>query len=321
MTHPFWVSEADATFSDQSEPDPLDAEILLLGFRQTGVVSGCDVTQSSGSEMEIDVASGEVLIAGASTTVSAQPDRTIATADGTNPRFDLVTINSSGTVVVTTGTPAVQPQSPDMPDATSVPLAYVYVPASDTTITDNQIHNKRVLLVASSGVSTYFSWNDPDDGSSTSSSAFPWKGAGLNPQIEVLLHGMVFCGSTTQGGDYQGAVITVDGSNDILTIDKTSTYTVLTGDAQLTNATILHMFASPITLLAGTDYWLMVGRTDQSDTFALPVQYPSGDHNYPFSAMPPISSKRVAKANPAIGDPLDDADGVVVRIAALWEIA
>ena len=318
MTHPFWVSEADATFSDQSEPDPLDAEILLLGFRQTGVVSGCDVTQSSGSEMEIDVASGEVLIAGASTTVSAQPDRTIATADGTNPRFDLVTINSSGTVVVTTGTPAVQPVSPDMPDATSVPLAYVYVPASDTTITDNQIHDKRVLLVASAGASTMYAENSGED-FVVSTSAFPWKGSSVTPNVDIDIHGLVFIGTVISGGDYQGAVITESGGT-VATITKSEEVTATALDAEVAEGKMLVQFATPITLSADTTYYLLMGRTDAGDTYSLPSQFPNAEFAFPFGGMVANQSSRIAKQNPAVSDTISFSTPGVVRMGVLWSI-
>ena len=319
MTLSFLPNEDDATFNDQAEPDAVDYEILLLGFRQTGVVSGCDVTESSGSEMEIDVASGEALLAGVSVTVSAQADETIATADGSNPRVDLVTVNSGGTVVVTAGTAAANPVSPAIP-ANSVPLAFVYVPASDTTITDNQINDKRVFIVASASASTMFSWNRNEEETSVSSSSFAWKGSGVVPQQDVIIHALVFSGSTTGSATYQGAVITASGGT-IATIDKTATYDTVSADIDSVDATLLLVFSTPIALDLGTEYWLMVGRTDSTDTHNLAVQYPANDYTYPFGGLPTISSKRVAKASPAVSDTLSDLDGAVVRIGVIWELA
>ena len=66
MTLSFLPNEADATFTDQAEPDSVDFQILLLGYQQTGVVSGCAVTESSPVAVTVDVASCEVLLAGAS---------------------------------------------------------------------------------------------------------------------------------------------------------------------------------------------------------------------------------------------------------------
>ena len=141
----FLPNEADATFDDQAEPDSVDFEILLLGHQRTGVVSGCEVTESASVGMKVDIAVGVALLEGVSAAVALQIDETIATADGSNPRVDIVSVDSGGNAVVTTGTAAAQPVAPSLP-ANVVPLAFVYVPTSDTTITDNQINDKRVIL-------------------------------------------------------------------------------------------------------------------------------------------------------------------------------
>ncbi len=153
MTLRFLPNEADATFNDQAEPDSVDFEILLLGHANTGVVAGCGVT-GTGS-MSVDVAIGQARLRGSTLQVAAQAGKTIATADGSNPRVDLVTINSVGTAIVTSGTAAANPVAPSIP-ANSVPLAFVYVPTSDTTITDNQINDKRVVLGASPSTNRVF---------------------------------------------------------------------------------------------------------------------------------------------------------------------
>jgi len=57
----------------------------------------------------------------------------------------LVVINSSATKSVTAGTAAVEPVMPAIP-ANSVVLATVFVPASDTTIENNQITDRRVIV-------------------------------------------------------------------------------------------------------------------------------------------------------------------------------
>ena len=145
MTQPFLPNEADAFNANQAEPDTVDFEILLLGHQRTGVISGCAVTESSPAAQTVDVAAGTALLAGVETTVSAQADQAVSAADGSNPRIDLITVNSSGTVVVTAGTPASQPVAPAIP-ASSVPLAFLYVAASDNTHADNQINDKRIVL-------------------------------------------------------------------------------------------------------------------------------------------------------------------------------
>ncbi len=145
MVQPFLPNEADAFNANQAEPDSVDFEILLLGYERTGVVSGCAVTESSPAAQTVDVAVGVAILAGSQITVAVQADVAVTAADGTNPRFDLITVNSSGTVVVTAGTAAAQPVLPAIP-ATSVPLAALYIPTSDNTHADNQINDKRVIV-------------------------------------------------------------------------------------------------------------------------------------------------------------------------------
>ena len=143
---PFGIpNEGDATWADQAEPDSVDFDVLVAGFGQTGVVSGCAVTPGTG--LSVSVGSGVAVIGGAVVEVSAQADQTVATADATNPRFDLVTVNTSGTVVLVTGAPAVSPIFPSVP-ASRVVLASVFVPANDTGMDASQIVDKRVVVSA-----------------------------------------------------------------------------------------------------------------------------------------------------------------------------
>lgn len=145
MTQPFLPNEADAFNANQAEPDSVDFEILLLGYQGTGVESGCAVSESSPAAQTVDVASGVALLAGSRIVISAQADQAVSSANVTNPRIDLITLNSSGTVVVTPGTAAAQPVAPAIP-ASSIPLVFLYVPANDDEHADNQINDKRVLI-------------------------------------------------------------------------------------------------------------------------------------------------------------------------------
>lgn len=106
------------------------------------VLSGCAVTAQSTPDMTLAVAKGAVLTNGSLKAVAAG-NVTITTADTTNPRIDLVVVNSSGTKAVRAGTAAANP-APPARTANDVVLAVVYVPANDTAIQTNQISDIRI---------------------------------------------------------------------------------------------------------------------------------------------------------------------------------
>jgi hypothetical protein len=107
------------------------------------VLSGCACTPQGSPDMTVAVAAGEVLTNGTFQPVSSG-NVTIGAADSTNPRLDLIVANSSGTKAVRAGTASATPKPPAR-TANDVLLAVVYVPASDTTISGNQIVDLRVM--------------------------------------------------------------------------------------------------------------------------------------------------------------------------------
>lgn len=139
---PFLIpNEADAsTYPQQSEPDSLDFSILAQAHKRTGVLSGCAMT-ATGSTLVLTVASGAVGYQGLHIAVAG--NTVTATADGSNPRWGLVTINSSGTAVITMGTAAANPAFPAIP-STSTVLYAVWVPAGATTLSSTNLVDKRV---------------------------------------------------------------------------------------------------------------------------------------------------------------------------------
>lgn len=117
-------------------------EILVEGINgKNCVLSGCAVT--GGADMTPEVAKGAVLSNGVLYAIAAATV-TIGTADATNPRIDLVVVNSSGSLAVRAGTAAAAPKPPAR-TANDVVLAAVYVPASDTAIGTSQITDMRML--------------------------------------------------------------------------------------------------------------------------------------------------------------------------------
>jgi hypothetical protein len=137
-------NQADAGTADQSGLDSVDIDILAAAPNYNGVVSGCAVTAQGTPDLTVMVASGVVSIVGVLYTVTGA-NGTITAADATNPRFDLISINTSGTIVVTAGTAATRPVFPAIP-ASNIVIATVHVPAGDTAIATAQIVDKRVLV-------------------------------------------------------------------------------------------------------------------------------------------------------------------------------
>lgn len=135
----------DAGDAKQAQVDKVDLDILVAGTRGDGVVSGAAVTAQGSPDMTVAVATG---VAKIGTTICAitSGNVTITTADGTNPRFDLIVVNNSCTKSATAGTAAASPVFPAIP-ANSIVLAAVFVPANDTTIAASQIVDKRVIVI------------------------------------------------------------------------------------------------------------------------------------------------------------------------------
>tara|TARA_Y100000310_G_scaffold250871_1_gene257234 strand:- start:1028 stop:2653 length:1626 start_codon:yes stop_codon:yes gene_type:complete len=137
-------NQGDASNSLQAEPDSVDIDILVAAYSGSGVVSGCAVTAQGTPDLTVAVASGTVIVNGVRANVSGA-NAAIGTADTSNPRFDLITVNNSGTIATTAGTAAAIPEFPSIP-ANSVVLAAVLVPASDTAIQTAEIVDKRIIL-------------------------------------------------------------------------------------------------------------------------------------------------------------------------------
>lgn len=139
------------TIADKGEPESNiqsrlfqeDIEILVAALDGLDcVLSGCAVTAQGSPDMTVAVAKGAVLSNGTMFAVAAG-NVTVTAADGSNPRIDLIVVNSSGTKACRAGTPAASPKPPAR-TANDVVIAQVYVPAAATTITTARITDRRV---------------------------------------------------------------------------------------------------------------------------------------------------------------------------------
>jgi len=128
--------------------EPIYLNNLRVAAHGWGVVSGLAVSQrGAGANMSVDVAAGEAWINGTNVTKGSITNVAITAAHASYDRYDLVVINSSGTISVIDGTAAATSYANDYDLETNnaILLAEVYVPATDTTIEDAQITNKQII--------------------------------------------------------------------------------------------------------------------------------------------------------------------------------
>lgn len=120
-------------------------DIILAG--QAGsecVLSGGVVTPQGAPNQTVQVAKGAVLSNGILKAFAASASLAVSAADPSNPRLDLVVVNSAGALAVRAGTAAVTPKPP-VRTANDVALAMLYIPAGDATIDATAITDMRLL--------------------------------------------------------------------------------------------------------------------------------------------------------------------------------
>lgn len=139
----FYIPNApNASVIDQSEPDSVD--FTALGDRKTGVVSGCVVTAQTSPDQTVAVSAGEVLSNGTFIAVNANSTLSIGSGSSAGPRFDLVVVNSSGTLAVRTGIASSNPVFPALSTGDVVLAAIYRTSGTSSTIASGQIIDKRV---------------------------------------------------------------------------------------------------------------------------------------------------------------------------------
>lgn len=119
---------------------------LRLGAGKSGVISGCAVSQQTVPDMTVKSSAGVILLNKIRIAVAANATITINTAHATLDRYDLISVNSSGTIVYTAGTASSTCVPPEIP-ASNVPLAVIYVAATVTSIADAVIYDLRITVI------------------------------------------------------------------------------------------------------------------------------------------------------------------------------
>lgn len=132
----------DASVIDQSEPD--SGDFVALGNRKSGVVSGCVVTANTVNDQTVLVSAGEVVSNGTYYTITST-SLSMGTGTAGSARFDLVVVDSIGTIVKRQGTAGSNPTFPALTDG-DVLLAAVYRAAGTSdVISSTRIVDKAIL--------------------------------------------------------------------------------------------------------------------------------------------------------------------------------
>lgn len=135
----------------------------------TGVIVGCGVFWTGG--LNFTVSAGTYSINGATYSVP-QTNLTLATADPTNARFDVIAVNTSSAAVIVQGTPANPALIPTVDPATQLYLTAISIPAGATIP-----GNVGTTLLYAENVGSPTEWN-------TSSTGTTWNlGSTNNPHL------------------------------------------------------------------------------------------------------------------------------------------
>ena len=139
---------------DADKTDALTREIESTGY---GVISGLTVGAQATPNMTVSIATGIVHMPnGVRLAPSARAALTINAADTTNPRKDIIHVNSDSTIGYTPGIPSTTPVAPTVPVGAFL-LAEITVGANVTTITNLNIADKRKLKNSTDSLATQLS--------------------------------------------------------------------------------------------------------------------------------------------------------------------
>ncbi|MCK5216609.1 MAG: hypothetical protein KAJ93_02410 [Methanosarcinales archaeon] len=137
-----------AKIVERGDPiEPIYLNNLRVAAQGWGYTTGLAVSQKgAGANMSVDIATGTAVINGTSVSKVSITNVAITAAHATYDRYDLIVINSSGTISAIDGTAAAisYANDYDLEANNAILLAEVYVPATDTTIEDAQITDKRI---------------------------------------------------------------------------------------------------------------------------------------------------------------------------------
>lgn len=134
---------------DYTDGEPLHANAFLSSTDAvlgTGVVAGVgselEVTDGGTNDMDISIGSGDAVVGGTGVSKGTSTTKTLNAADSTDPRYDTVEMDSTGTISVKTGNAASNPAAP-LRTAGSIVLAVIRVGAGVSGVTNSDIYDQR----------------------------------------------------------------------------------------------------------------------------------------------------------------------------------
>jgi hypothetical protein len=243
--------------------------------------------------MTVAISGGSVICNNKPASVTAQ-NVTIATADGAQDRWDMISVDNTGAITITQGSPA---DIPVQPDTTNVRLAYVFVysqvnPLFVGVITQDRIQDIRTFVLVHT--SPYTVTNNWYTGTILTKQIAPNFASGdmyLMPfftgvGFSVKAIGCLSAGSSNATGANQGrlGIYSDNGAGDLtLLVDAGSinldttlspTYTFLTRTIATTLQPGWYWFAFAFTVASGSPPTMMCIDTAFRDT---PIGQPTPD--------------------------------------------
>lgn len=104
-------------------------------------ISGCGVEYVAGLTYTVGACTYSINGIVYNSAATSSGGVVLATADPTNPRIDVIFVDTTQTVQVITGTPAASPQQPVVDPSTQLQLTFVLVPAASTTPANTTVTN------------------------------------------------------------------------------------------------------------------------------------------------------------------------------------
>lgn len=215
----------------------IDFNSVQYGAQGNGVLSGLQVVENTNVDMNVIIQSGSGTANSTSFTVSNNLTVAVTTANTTYERIDTVSIASNGTATITDGTPAATPVPANIP-ANEIPLATISVPASDTTVSNSQITDRR-LIMGVTRLESFYSMNSDDENITgviyEAGIQYDNVYTGIDGEVLDKMDSTTGWSGSTDGALASGTVEIIDGDGTIALKKTGTTETFVTMDKTVTS--------------------------------------------------------------------------------------